>query len=146
MLTATRKADREKMAAQFAKAMQEAGATVERLPARDYAPRRVRFLVTAPGGAYIGVDIDGDLPDILGGTWNTPARVFLNPMLGSVNPYHFGKLNVYESTLEGLIFRLARHVELFRSGEGYLTENAPQIVAMRNRYRAQGWNWYGEAA
>lgn len=147
-LSASRKADRAIMAQQLADAMRAAGALSATTETRDYSPREITVNVTAPGGAYIGVGIDGDLPDIIGGTWNTPQGVFLSPSLGDVNPHHYGKLNVYGDggDLEAVITRLTRHLERFADGSGYLTHEAPQIVAMRARYAAQGWTWHDSQA
>lgn len=147
-LTATRKADRIKMAEALATAMREAGAASVEV---DHAwslisPRESMIRIIAPGGAYINATIDGDLPDIIGGTWNTPARVWLNPALGDVNPFHFGKLNRFFGTVDDCAFVLGRDVRRFADGSGYLPETDPRITAMRVRYRANGWQWHGEPA
>lgn len=143
-----RKTDRQLAARQLAGAMLEAGATSADIrPAHVYHPRAINVHVVAPGGAYINVELDGDLPDVMGGTWNTPRGVWLSPALGQdVNPFHFGKLNVYTRDLEYLICLLEHHLTLLADGRGYLTEQAPQIVAMRARYEANGWHWRDQQA
>lgn len=141
-LSASRKADRAIMAQRVANRALEAGALSATISIREWNPRETTVAIEAPGGAYINVDIDGDLPDILGGTWNTPQAVFLNPSLGDVNPHHFGKLNVLVGggDLDYLLALLESHLARFVDGSGYLTHDAPQIVAMRARYAAQGWS------
>ncbi len=141
-LSASRAKDRAIMADRFAAAMLEAGATSADISTRDWSPRELTVAIVAPGGAYINVDFDGDLPDVIGGTWNTPRGVYLSPVLGDVNPFHYGKLNVYGAggDLEALTGWLTRHLERFADGSGYLAPDSPQLVAMRARYAANGWN------
>lgn len=140
MFNPKRKADRLTMAQQLADAMLAAGAVSAKVePAHPYHPRAVNVAVEAPGGAYIGIDIDGDLPDCIGGTWNTPQGVFLSPALGDVNPFHWGKLNVYCRDVEHLTWLLERHVAMLADGSGYLPHDDRRIVAMREHYAAQGW-------
>ena len=132
------------MAQRLADAMLEAGAVSATISEQPWSTRELCVAIVAPGGATINVDIDGDLPDIIGGTWNTPSGVWMSPVLGDVNPHHWGKLNVFAGggDLECLIGWLTRHLERFTNGSGYLTEDSPQIVAMRARYEANGWSWY----
>lgn len=138
-----RKADRQKAADQLAAAMLEAGATAVNVAPCAWSPRELRVTIDAPGGASINVSLDGDLPDVIGGTWNTPQGVYLNPVLGDVNPHHYGKLNVYGygDDLDRLTARLAQHLQRFADGSGYLTADSPQLVAMAARYAAQGWTF-----
>lgn len=145
-LNAARKADREKIAAELTAALTAAGGIVEREPPRDYAPRRIVLTITAPGGAEMSVSIDAALPDICGGTWNTPGRLFLSPSLGDVNPFHWSKLNRFSATWQDLATRLSVDLAMFADGSGYLPESDPRIVAMRAGYRENGWPWFGEAA
>ncbi len=141
-LSASRAKDRAIMAERFAAAMLEAGATSATISIREWNPRETTVAVVAPGGAHINVDFDGDLPDVIGGTWNTPQGVYLNPALGDVNPFHYGKRSVYTSDLGYLTCLLTNHLARFADGSGYLTADAPQIVAMRARYAAQGWPFH----
>ena len=144
-LKATRAKDRAIMAQQVRDAATAAGAMVTVNPHRDYAPRRISLNIVAPGGAHITFDIDGDCP-IYGGTWNTPSRVFLSPVLGDVNPFHFGKLNRLAYDFNYALQMVLANLERFTDGSGYLNESDPRIVAMRDRYRANGWHWFGQAA
>lgn len=157
MLTASRKADRAKMAAKLAAAMIEAGATAT---VTDYAThvypdgsrssftRRISVDITAPGGATVGVHIDGDSsrPDSFVATWQAAGRLWISPAMGAVNPHHFGKLTRCADGIEHLCCVLESDIARFANGSGYLPESDPRIVAMRDRYRANGWQWFGEAA
>lgn len=146
-LSASRAKDRVEMADQFFSAMMAAGAvSIDRETRKDYAPRRIRFRVEARGGAYLHFQIDGDSPDIFGGTWTTDGPIFLDPALGDVNPFHFGKLNRYYRHFEDAVMAIARDLERFAAGEGYLPHSDPRIVAMCDRYRANGWRWFSEAS
>ena len=144
-LKATRAKDRAAMAQIVRDAALAAGAASATIEARDWSPRELTVAIVAPGGAHINFDIDGDCP-IYGGTWNTPQGVFLNPALGDVNSFHFGKANRLSSgfdyALQIILADLARLVD----GSGYLSHDDPRIIAMRDRYRQQGWQWFGEAA
>lgn len=146
-LSASRKADRAIMADRLAAAMLEAGAASATISVREWSPRETTVAIVAPGGAYINVDIDGDLPDVIGGTWNTPQGVYLSPALGNVNPFHYGKLNVYGygDDIEALTRQLASDIACFADGCGYLTNDSPQLVAMRARYAERGWQWHQAA-
>ena len=42
--------------------------------------------------------------------------------------------------------QIANDVVRLASGEGYLAETDARIVAMRARYKARGWPWYGSPA
>lgn len=142
-LSETRKADRAKMADQLAQAMLAAGATTVSNAPCDYAPDRIDVRINAPGGANIHVDFDGHScqPNVHVATWNTHKAVFLSPVLGDVNPHHYGKLNVVGYGLDDLIRQLEQHMARFVDGSGYLSHDDPRIVAMGERYRERGWTW-----
>lgn len=138
-LTERRAADREKMARMLADAMIAAGATAQ-IDREWGGPREVMVRITAPGGAYINVDFDGDSsqPDVHVATWNTPEAVFLN--MPGMNPHHFSKCNRVARGIENLIATLSSDVERLASGAGYLDHDSPQILAMVERYAANGWH------
>ena len=144
-LSVKRAKDRAEMAKIVIAKMTAAGATATMI--KSYSPRELRVRIEAPGGAYLHFDIDGDCP-ALGGTWNTPDRVWLSPALGDVNPHHFGKLSrLYDSdAFDYAMAQIANDVVRLASGEGYLAETDARIVAMRARYKARGWPWYGSPA
>lgn len=141
-LNPKRKADRAKIAQLVAEYALEAGAVSAAIESHDWSPRELFVAVVAPGGATLHFGIDGDCPDVVGGTWNTPSGVFLSPVLGEVNPFHFGKLNVYCATWDHAAAIMCNHLARLADGSGYLTQDAPQIVAMRARYAANGWQWH----
>jgi hypothetical protein len=143
MLSETRKADRQKMAEKLAAAMTAAGAASVTVEPCSYAPQRIDVRINAPGGATILVYFDGQScqPNVHVATWNTRGPVFLSPILGNVNPCHFGKMNVVGHGIDNLIQQLEQHMRRFVDGSGYLADDAPQIVAMGERYRANGWTW-----
>lgn len=141
-LSETRKADRIIMADQLATAMVASGATASVAPC-DYAPQRIDIHITAPGGATIHVDLDGEScqPNVHVATWNTRGMLFLSPILGDVNPCHYGKLNVVGYGLDDLITQLERHIAQFADGSGYLPHDDRRVIAMGERYKARGWTW-----
>lgn len=120
-------------------------AGAERVVVTTPRPREKRVEIYAKGGAHLSFDIDGDCP-VLGGTWSTPERVWLNPARGDVNPHHFGKLNRLYCDFETILRVISSDLECFASGSGYLPETDHRIVAMRDRYRQRGWDWFGEPA
>lgn len=141
-LTERRKADREKMAALLIAAIIEAGgeaAIDDTWP--DDRGRELMVRIAAPGGAYVSVLFYGatSQPDCHVATWNTPRAVFINPAMGSVNPHHYGKATRVEYGIERLAAKLARDVELFANGAGYLDHDDLRIVAMAESYAARGW-------
>jgi hypothetical protein len=146
-LSETRKADRAIMAEKLAAAMCAAGATSALVRPSEYDPHRIDVQIYAPGGATIHVDFDGKScqPNVHVATWNTRGPVFLSPILGDVNSWHYGKLNVVGYGLDNLIQQLERHLARFADGSGYLTADDPRLVAMGERYKAQGWTWPNEA-
>jgi hypothetical protein len=138
-LSETRKADRAEMANRLFDAMMAAGAVsidVER------HSRRIEVRITAPGGADIHVSFDGasPQPNTHVAAWGTRGPVFLSPILGDVNPWHWSKMNVVAYGLEDLIQQLERHLARFADGSGYLPHDDPRIVAMCERYARQGWS------
>lgn len=141
MLTERRKADREKMAKMLADAATAAGAQAD--VDLDWGDsRELMIRIVAPGGASIGVHLDGTTiqPDIHVATWNTPRGVFINPAMGDVNPYHYGKATRVERGIERLIARLVRDIELFAEGWGYLDHDDPRLVRMAESYAERGWS------
>jgi hypothetical protein len=144
MLSERRKADRQKMADQLIAAMVAAGAEAK-IDAEwlEMFPRQIMIRIEAPGGAYIGVDFDGEScqPDVHVCTWNTNGPVFLNPdVLGDVNPFHYGKVNRVACGLDQLITWLEGDVAAFIDGVGYLSHDDHRIVAMAERYAQKGWS------
>lgn len=140
-LTERRAADRAKMADKLAEAVRAAGATATVGPA--HSPRSLCVLIAAPGGAGIRVGFNGDScqPDVHVATWNTPKRVFMNPDIGDVNSYHFGKATRVCSGFDLLVEVLVRDVRRFVDGTGYLTDADPRIVRLRQMYAENGWQW-----
>lgn len=140
-LTERRKADRAKMAAMIIAAMESAGAQAAIDETWDHDPRELMIRITAPGGAYISVLLDGGScqPDCHVVTWNTPRAVFINPAMGDINPHHYGKATRVEYGVERLIARLSNDVERFASGDGYLRHDDPRLVAMAESYAARNW-------
>jgi hypothetical protein len=145
-LSASRAKDRAAMSERVFEAMMAAGAVSIDRETPSYAPREIRLRIEAPGGAYIYFEIDGDLPDIFGGTWNTKGMIFINPALGDVNPFHFGKLNRLYRDFDYAVSIIACDLARFADGSGYMADTDPRIVAMRSRYRKLGWTWGGQAA
>lgn len=146
-LSERRKADRQMMAEILVAEMILAGAEAE-IDNEYGGPREIMVRITAPGGAFISVDFDGDScqPDVHVCTWNTRGLVFLNPdLLGDVNPHHYGKVNRVARGLGSLLWLLKQDVAKFVDGRGYLSHDDHRIVAMRRRYEARGWAW-AEAA
>lgn len=142
-LSETRKADRQIMADRLVTAMLAAGAVEALAAPHTYEPNRIDVDIKAPGGATITVDFDGKScqPNVHVATWQARGMLFLSPLLGDVNPYHFHKLSVVGYGLEDMISKLSRHLARFADGSGYLSTASPQIVAMAARYKAQGWTW-----
>jgi hypothetical protein len=145
-LSASRAKDRARMAEIAFEAMMAAGAVSIARETPSYAPREIRLRIEAPGGAYISFEIDGDLPDVFGGTWNTKGMIFINPALGDVNPFHFGKLNRLYRDFDYAVSIVASDLARFVDGSGYMADTDSRIVAMRARYREKGWIWGGQPA
>lgn len=160
-LSIKRKADRQVMAQALVDALTPLGAVceIEDRSKKVYADgssnpksREVMVHITAPGGAHISIEFDGDAPSSLHNvfvdTWQAPRheRRWLSPSLGDVNPHHFGKLNRVCYGMISLIDQMKRDIAAFSDGSGYIDESHPKIAAMRERYRQQDWLWYGEAA
>ncbi len=143
MLSETRKADRAKMAQALFDAMMAAGATSISVEPCSYEPQRIDVRIIAPGGATINVDFDGRScqPNTHVATWNTRGMLFLPPILGDVNPHHWGKMNVVGYGLDDLIRQLTSHMARFVDGSGYPPHDDPRIIAMGERYKQQGWTW-----
>lgn len=146
-LTEKRKADRIKMANILRDVVIEHGGTCEIV---DWAEkfgtpsRRIMCEIVAPGGAEIWVSFDGDTsyPDTFVATWNTRGKLWINPYMGDVNRHHWSKLNRVCYSFEQLLLVIARDMDDFASGKGYLTEDSPQIQAMKASYEERGWAWY----
>lgn len=141
-LSEKRKADRAKMADLLVEAMVKAGAKAVIEPSQDLT-RRVDVRIFAPGGAGIHVDFNGGStqPDVHVCTWNTHGAVFLDPDIGSVNLFHYGKATRVCYGLDDLIDQLRKDVERFVDGSGYLSHDDPRIVAMKETYKERCWTW-----
>ena len=150
-LSERRKADRIKMANILRDVVIEHGGTCEIVDwAVEYdAPgsRRLTCEITAPGGAEICVSFDGDTsyPNTFVATWNTRGKLWINPYMGQVNPHHWSKLNRVCYNFEQLLMVISSDLDDFASGKGYLTEDSPQIQAMKASYEERGWSWYPDS-
>ena len=138
--TEKRKADREKMAAALIAAMTEAGAVAPLVGQRDKRCGGVEIRIA---GAGIYVDFDGasTQPDVHVCTWNTDRGVFFDPAIGYVNAYHFGKATRICHGFDRLVTVLRRDVERFKDGSGFMGEDHPLVVRMREQYVENGWPW-----
>ena len=122
-LTERKQRDRIRMAELLVEAVNNAGGAahaVESITSRD-----IRIKVTAPGGAYVEVEFDGDSPqpDVFVATWNIDREhreTRFCPSFGQVNSFHGRKASRVAHGFEALRRQIAQDVEACDLGIAYI--------------------------
>lgn len=123
-LTERRALDRLRMAELLVEAVNDAGGAAR--PKESITGRDIQLKITAPGGAYVYVEFDGESvqPDVYVVTWNIDRErrdVRFAPSFGQVNNFHGRKATRVARGFIELRKQIVADIESCNLGTAYLT-------------------------